>query len=314
MRWLTAAQWRWTRRLLVAGFALLVAMLLYGQGRNVDWGQVRGALAGISPGVLGLAALITIASYLLYGCFDLAARRHIGHCLSTQRVLGIAAVAYAFSLNLGALVGGAGFRMRLYMRAGLGGGTAARIIVFAVATNWAGYLLIGGLLFVSGVVEVPTQWPVGSRGLRVLGMALLLLALGYLLACHMLQGRQLHVRGHSLELPALQLALLQMLLASFNWTLMAALLWLFMPSGMPFAPVLGTLLVAAVASAIAHVPAGLGVIEAVFLPLLAHYAPVPSLLAALLAWRALYYVGPLLLALAGYGWFEMRGQGARHAA
>jgi uncharacterized membrane protein YbhN (UPF0104 family) len=60
---------------------------------------------------------------------------------------------------------------------------------------------------------------------------------------------------------------------------------------------LAVLLVAAVAGVIAHVPAGLGVLEGVFLALLSHRVPQGELLAALLAYRALYYLAPLALAL-----------------
>lgn len=46
-----------------------------------------------------------------------------------------------------------------------------------------------------------------------------------------------------------------------------------------------------------HVPAGLGVLEAVFVALLAHRVPQGELLAALLAYRAIY-LAPLAIAAA----------------
>ena len=52
-------------------------------------------------------------------------------------------------------------------------------------------------------------------------------------------------------------------------------------------------------------------IEAVFIAVLAAGAPDPRILAALLAWRAIYYVGPLLLAIVFYLVFEARGFEAR---
>ena len=59
-----------------------------------------------------------------------------------------------------------------------------------------------------------------------------------------------------------------------------------------------------------HVPAGLGVIEAVFVAVLGpagmDLAGEPRLLAALLAYRAVYYLLPLLFALAFYLAFEAR--------
>ena len=77
--------------------------------------------------------------------------------------------------------------------------------------------------------------------------------------------------------------------------------------------VLATLLLSAVASAMVHIPAGIGVLEAVFVAVLGGLAPEPQLLAALLAYRAVYYLFPLLLALAFYAAFEARRGKSLHA-
>jgi uncharacterized membrane protein YbhN (UPF0104 family) len=55
-----------------------------------------------------------------------------------------------------------------------------------------------------------------------------------------------------------------------------------------------------VAGVVTHIPAGLGVLEAVFLSLLGGAHPVNELLAALLAYRAVYYLGPLVIAGVAY--------------
>jgi len=299
-------RWRRVRRVLFYGFLLVVAGLLVHYGRSVDWPQVGAALARYRAGTLAMAAALTAASYLLYSCFDVAARRYARHDLPAPRVMAISAVCYAFSLNLGALVGGAGLRYRLYSRDGLSLGTVGRIVAFTIATNWMGYLLLAGALFASGRVRTPPHWPVSGAGLPWLGAAMLLVVAAYLLACHVWRGRVLHLRGRHFRLPPLPLALLQLLLAAGNWALMAALLFVLMPAGVTYPAVLGALLVAAIASAIAHIPAGIGVMEAVFLPLLGHQVPQPQLLAALLAYRAFYYLGPLLLAIGGYVLMESR--------
>jgi hypothetical protein len=55
-----------------------------------------------------------------------------------------------------------------------------------------------------------------------------------------------------------------------------------------------------VAGVATHVPAGLGVIEAVFVACLGSELGSTSVLAALLSYRAVYYLVPLALALLGY--------------
>lgn len=301
---------RW-RRIAFFVFLAVVAVLLVRYAASVDWPQVGATLAGYSALTLASAAALTVGSYLLYSCYDVAARRYARHHLPVPHVMAISLVAYAFSLNVGALVGGAGFRYRMYSHAGLGIGAISRIVAFTVSTNWIGYLLLAGAIFAMRAVAPPPQWGVDIGLLPWIGVAMLLAVGAYLGACRLSHGRVFHVRGHHLRLPSLPLALLQVALAACNWSLMAWLLHLFMPPEVSYGTVLGTLLLAAVASAIAHIPAGIGVLEAVFLALLGHQVPAPQLLAALLAYRACYYLGPLLLAVAGYALLEAR---ARRAA
>ena len=67
---------------------------------------------------------------------------------------------------------------------------------------------------------------------------------------------------------------------------------------------LGVLLTGALAGAVTHIPAGLGVLEAVFIALLAPPMSRGEVLAALLAYRALYYLAPLLIACGVYLFLE----------
>jgi hypothetical protein len=221
--------------------------------------------------------------------------------------MAIAFTSYAFSLNVGALVGGAGFRYRLYSHSGLGTGKISRIIGFSVATNWLGYLVLAGCVFAIGTVVPPLGWEVGASGLRAAGWAMLAIAASYLVACRLSHGRVLHVGRHHFRFPSLPLALLQIAMAATNWSIMAAIVYVLMPEEATYPGVLGVLLLAAVASAIAHIPAGIGVIEAVFTVLL-HALPKTQLLAALLTYRAFYYLAPLLLAIAVYAAFEAKGK------
>jgi uncharacterized membrane protein YbhN (UPF0104 family) len=293
-------RWRRARRVGFFVFLAIVAWLLIRYASSVDWAQVVHALENYRASTIAAALALTAASYLLYCGFELAARRYSRHGLPVARVMAIAGVVYAFSLNVGALVGGAGLRLRLYSHAGLALGTIGRIAGFAIATNWLGYLLLTGALFAAGQVSMPPTWGWSGIALRWLGLAMLAAVAAYLVACLFAHDRVFRLRGHQVRLPSLPLALLQLLLAAGNWALMGWLLHLLMPPTLGYPAVLGALLLAAVATAIAHIPAGIGVIEAVFLALFARTVPSPQLLAALLAYRACYYLAPLMLAVVGY--------------
>jgi uncharacterized membrane protein YbhN (UPF0104 family) len=305
---------RWVTRVLRAVsvlFLLLVAVVLVRYARTVDWHAVAAALAALPPATLAAVAAITVASYLVYGGYDLAARRYTGHHLSTRRVLAISLSSYAFALNLGALLGGAGLRYRMYARSGLRNGTIGRIVAFVVATNWLGYVALAGVLFAAGTIAAPpgmamSQGAMTPGLLRALGVAMLAVAVAYLAACAAWRGRTFHLRGHHFRWPSPRLGLVQVALAALDWALMGTLLWVLLGPAYPWPLVTATLLLSAVATALLHVPAGLGVAEAVFVAVLAGGTPVPRILAALLAWRAAYYLVPLVAAVAFYAGVEAR--------
>ena len=287
-------------------FLIFVAVLLVRYARSVDWAHVGDAIASYRGTTLAVAAALTLVSYLVYCGFDLVARVYSHHSLSTRRVMVITLISYAFSLNLGAVIGSAGFRYRLYSRSGLNVGTINRIVAFSISTNWLGYAAVAGTVFAAHVLTPPPSWNIDITGLRLLGFALLAVAAAYLVACRVSHGRVFHIRGRHFRFPSLRLALLQLVLASASWCGMGAILYVLLGQQIAYPVVLGVLLLAAVASAIAHIPAGIGVLEAVFFALLGHVVAQPQLFAALLVYRTFYYLVPLVVAVVLYAAFEVR--------
>lgn len=295
-------------------FPIAVLALLARAARAIEWSQVGEAIANYDVVSLLMAVALTGASYLVYSSYDVAARHYAHHTLPTRRVMLITAIAYAFALNIGALIGGAGLRFRMYSREGLGVATISRIVAFSTSSNWLGYLLLAGVLFASGIIAMPPRWASVADTLQMFGIAMVAAALAYLFLCHRLHDRIFHVRRHHFRLPTLPLALIQFALAMLNWSLMAAIIFVLLPAGADYPTVLGTCLFAAVATALVHVPAGIGVIEAVFVAAFGHRIPPAQVLAALLAYRAIYYLVPLAIALVLYALFETgnRGTAASH--
>lgn len=300
--------WPWTKRLLNLAFFALVTYLLVIQARSVEWDQVFTTMRRRSFGELTAAALLAAASYALYSCFDLLGRYYTGHKLRPLQVVIVNFISYAFNLNMGTLVGGVAFRFRLYTRLGLDAETITRVVLMSILTNWLGYLLLAGIAFWWWPIELPPEWKLDSGALRVLGIALFAVAIGYVLLCAFARRRTWTIRGHELTLPSLRMALLQLLMSSANWSLMAGAMFMLLDQKIPYAMVLEVLLVAAIAGVITHVPAGLGVLEAVFVTLLSDQMPKNELLAALLTYRAIYYLAPLALATTVYLLVETRAK------
>lgn len=220
----------------------------------------------------------------------------------------MAFVSYVFNLNLGALMGGIAFRYRLYSRFGLGNLRITILLGMSVATNWLGYGLVAGGLFASGTLELPDSWKISNITLQGLGMALLAITTSYLAVCLYRGGTVLMLRGHAIVVPPLRLAGLQLLLSSLHWLLMSATIYVLLGQQVSYGMVLGVLLLSAVAGAVTHVPGALGVLEAVFIAMLSHQMPRSELLAALLAYRATFYLSPLLIAALTYIGIEMHGR------
>jgi glycosyltransferase 2 family protein len=300
--------WTLTKRILTIGFFVVVAALLFSQARTIDWDEVLDVIAGYPARTLAAAAALAAASHAIYASYDLLGRAWTRHDVPSDKVVAITFVSYAFNLNLGSLVGGFAFRYRLYSQFGLANDVITKVLGLSLATNWLGYLVLAGGVFALRVIAPPADWAIGAAALQALGVALWLAAAAYLVACGVSRGREWTVRGHGMSLPPLSLALLQMLVSAANWLTIAAVLHVLLAGRIDYPLVLGILLMAAVAGVIAHIPAGLGVLEAVFITLLGGALPRGEVLAALLAYRALYYLAPLLVALVVYLTLEARAK------
>ena len=304
--------WPWLKRVLTWAFFAVVAVLIVDYARGIDWSDVRDAIVQLPRTSIALAVALTTCSFALYSAFDLLGRHMVGHRLGTAAVMGVTFVAYAFGLNLGSLVGAIALRFRLYSRLGLDNDAITKVTAFSMLTNWFGYLAIAGAAYCFGSIRLPPDWKIDSAELRIVGVVLMGLAVGYLVLCAVVGRRVWHIRGRTLETPSLRMGLLQLAMAAGNWALMGGVMWMLMPTGIGYAQVLAVLLVGAVAGLISHVPAGLGVLEAVYIALLGHQVPQGRLIGAVLAYRAIYYLLPLVFATGFYLATEYRARSTRH--
>lgn len=308
MRWITLT---WRAMLLV--FFVGVATLIVSRARQVDWAQVGASLSGYSAFELIMAFGAAALGFVCTGSYDLIGRRYTGHRLPALRTFSINAVAYAFSLNLGALLGGWGFRVRLYTRFGLPVWVVLRIIMLAVVTNWSGFVLLSGLMLLLWPPVLPVEWSVPVAALRGAGVLLLGVVAAYLSACAIghRRGWAMQVRGERMRLPSLSMGLVQLLLSAASWLLMATALALLLPADLPFKRVVESLFVSSIAGAALHVPGNVGVLEGSFAALMASDLNEVDALAGILAFRAVYFLAPFVLAGIGYAVLETHARRLR---
>ncbi len=298
--------WPWAVALATGAFILFIGALLLRQARGVDWGAVWSALGALPLPVLLGAAALALASHGLYSTFDLFGRYYSRHGVSVARTVGTTLIAYPFTLNLGSIIGGVSARYRLYSRQGVSVGDIGQVVAISIITNWLGYFVLAGAVFWLWTPQLPEGWDMAGHQLRWVGGAMAAVTALYLVACVLRRGQPITLRGHSFPMPHWSVGLLQVALSAVNWMVMAGAIWLLTQQQAPYVAALATVLLGAVAGLISRIPAGLGVLEAVGTAVLSAYMPAPQALAAILAYRSLYFFAPLVLAALAFGVVELR--------
>jgi len=211
-------------------------------------------------------------------------------------VLRVSFLSNAFVNNMGSSVlSGPLFRHRFYSGIGLGVLDAVQMVAFVNITALLGILTVGGSCLLLAPLYIDSAANSHTALTLLLGSGCLILALIYLGRCA-LKSRPLVWQNWQVRFPSLETGLLQLLLASLNWLLAAGVLYtLLSPFQMPFLLFCGIFIGARVVGLISQMPAGLGIFEAVMLVALAPWIPSGECLAALLIFRGLYYLLPLVL-------------------
>ncbi|MGB6306345.1 MAG: bifunctional lysylphosphatidylglycerol flippase/synthetase MprF [Steroidobacteraceae bacterium] len=295
----------WTTILGIALFGLALFWLhhLLGQYR---WQDVLERVQAIPPVKVLRAGLFTLAGYGSLTLYDALAVRFAGARVPYPRIALISFMGYAIGHNVGmnTLSGGA-VRYRAYSALGLGAKQITTIIAFGSVTFLlgAGFLLGLSLLTEAGmsssVLHVHAWIAMFAGGLLLAAVA------AYLwLVCT--RHEPLRFRNFEIPVPKPSIAFAQVAVACADLLCAASVLFVLLPhhAGISFAAFAGVFLIAIAAGIISNVPGGIGVFEAVLLLLLGS-VPEVKLLGALVAYRAIYYFAPFIVALALLGAHEI---------
>jgi len=286
---------RWLRplaALLVFGVAALV---LHRGLERFNFREVLAHSSAIPAGSIAAALLLTLVSYWLLGFYDVLALRYVAKRISYGRALFTALIAYAFGHNL-TLAGftGAAVRLRLYASSGVTGLEVATISGFCSFTAVLGLSALAGvsLLLESASIAAALHFPQVQAVL--VGGLLCAAVLAYLLWASFAR-EPLEVRGWALRQPGTLLAGAQLVLGVTDFALAGAVLWVLLPpeAAIGFPAFAGIYAAGIAVGMLSAVPGGLGVFEAAVVLMLPQ-VPADELLGSLLAYRAVYYVAPLL--------------------
>lgn len=304
--WADPSARKWLRRIATLLFLLIVTVLIYAEARAVEWEQVGHSIREYQQRTLALAGVFTAVCYLICGCVDWPGRSYLGGKPSRGEVFTAAFISYGFNQSLGLLVGSIAFRVRLYSRLGLDAIEISKMITMSLVTNWMGYSIVAGVVFLMWDVSLPAGWEMGEDILRLAGAFSLTLGVGYLFLCAFGRQREVRFKGRAFKIPSLRIALAQIFISGSHWPFKAAIVYYLLGGQLDFVSVSGGLLLCAVAAVIAHIPAGIGILEAIFIALAQGKMPTHAVLAALLVFRAIYFLAPLAVAALVYAGTEAR--------
>jgi phosphatidylglycerol lysyltransferase len=305
---------RWLGPLAVLVVFAAVAYILHGEIARLHFNRVFAHLQAI-PRKHVLAALgFTAASYIVISGYDVLALRYLRKRLPYGRILFTCFIASAFGHTLGfsAFTGGA-IRFRLYASAGVTAVEVATIAAFVSLGIGIGLATLAGISLFLSPAQSAAVLHLGHDLTFLVGALLLAAVVGYALWSATSRG-VIEIRGWALRAPGPTIGLPQVALGLIDMSLAGSVLWWLLPSGthIGFVPFIGAYAIAIIAGIVSHVPGGIGVFETVILLTLRGIPP-EALLGSLLAYRAVYYLVPLLFGAVLFAYKELSATRAHFA-
>ena len=285
--------------LLLAAFAAIAVSAVARLAHEARPEDVVATLHALPGWRIAAALALTALSHVLMTFYDVLALRAVGARLPWRTAARAAFTSYTLSHNLGfaALTGGSA-RLRIYTAAGLRPATVAQIVVVAGVAFWGGVIGVAAicLLIAAGPVTIAgiTLMPAAARlvGTVVLGLPAAALALLALRPAWRARIARL------VPLPPASTALLLVAVAAVDLACAALALAVLLPGITPahYAGFYLAYALAIIAGMLTHVPGGVGVFEAVLASSLPQTGAAE--IAALIAYRAIYYLLPLIVSAA----------------
>lgn len=242
---------------------------------------------------LALAFACAAGSYVCLSLFDTLAVRYVGRTLAYPKIALTSFVALGIGHTVGVAVLSSGaLRYRLYSGFGLRAADVAKIILFCGFTVGLGLMTLTGLILMTrpdlGLGAVGLA-PAAARAIGALCLAFA--ALYVVLAWR--RKEPLRLRGHAFRLPHVGMAAAQVAVGTMNFAFVAAALHQLLAGAASYSEAVAAYVLANLSALVSHVPGGLGVVEYVISSLVSH----GNVLGALIAFRIVYFLVPLVLAI-----------------
>lgn len=290
----------------IALFCAAIAVLLR-QFVSVNPHDVLAGLAALPRSQLFGAVGLTMASYIVLTGYDFLALHYVRHQLRFRDLLFASFTAFAFSNSIGfQLLSGGSIRYRIYSGFGLSTVEIGEIVAFCAFTYTFGIVAVGGLVALFNTAKVASLLDLPRTLTSGVGLVFVVFVIAFPVIA-IIRRKPISLGRYRLRPPSWTLALSQIVLACADVVLAATVMYMLLPAelGITFSSFLGVYLVAATASVLSLVPGGFGVLETVVAVMTAPTSKAAEL-AALLAFRMIYFIAPLTIAIVWFAVHEIR--------
>ena len=278
-------------------FFALAAYMLYLQLSKYEWEDIKNAVLSIPTKNLWYACFASFFGYVALSSYDFLALKYIKRKLAAWKWIFVGFIGFSVSNNAGhAIVSGGAIRYRLYTRWRFHGTDIVKMITFSGFT----YLVACFFLIICGYLMTPDHaFGEGSGSQVTTAITAFVSLIGLILYfwASLYYKKPFNIKGVELEMPSFKMALAQVIIGGAD-ILMASLVLYFTLTAfieIPFITFIGVFIIAQVLGTFSQVPGGLGVFETLFLYIIPGEHNQAMLFGALIAYRIIYYLLPLLI-------------------
>ena len=278
-------------------FFALAAWMLYLQLSKYELEDIKNALLAIPAQNLWYACIASFFGYVALSSYDFLALKYIKKKLAAWKWIFVGFIGFSVSNNAGhAIVSGGAIRYRLYTRWRFKGADIVKMITFSGFT----YLVACFFLIICGYLMTPDHaFGDGSVSHVTTAVTALVSAIGLVIYfwAAIYYKKPLVIKEVKFVMPSFRLALAQVLIGGLDILMASLVLYFTLTAFMdiPFVTFIGVFIIAQVLGVFSQVPGGLGVFESLFLYIIPGENNQAMLFGALIAYRIIYYLLPLVI-------------------
>lgn len=279
-------------------FFAVAAYAIYHQLSKYDLEDIKDALMDIPPKNLMYACIASFVGYIALSSYDFLAIKYIGKKIAPWKWIFAGFIGFSISNNAGhAIVSGGAIRYRLYTRWRFHAEEIVKMVTFSGFT----YLVACFFLIIVGYLITPDH-AFGEGG--VSKTVTTITALGSFIGlCIYLGGsifykKKIKIKGVEFNVPSIKMALAQIFIGAIDILMASSVLYFSLTAFVPikFDVFIGVFIIAQVLGVFSQVPGGLGIFEGLFLYILPNSEEnTIAVFGALIAYRIIYYLLPLLI-------------------